>query len=444
MKTATLVTQFKLPWLAAIVVLTCLSAPLSAHAQYYLVDCSGTNWWAYPSINSALVYAWPGTNIVVTGTCNENVTISGKINIWLGAYWGQTARINGNLNIVDSDFIHLYGLAITNQNGDGVDVSNSRITLDTCSASGNLSDGILVGSSSYVEIDASGSFNDNGSSGVHVVNHSFVNLVPWAGAVEIRRNKQSGIWASQADVATGGNTLISDSVNGPGIDFRGAVRGQFGNWAGANVIENNPNGGVSLQENAEISFWSLQGSPASVIRNNGQFGIAAGFGSQVTLAGAQVNDNAGAGVDVYAHSQFYANSSFSGLLGNQILRNGTATDPLSAGIRVDGNSEALLRGGDVGQNNGPALLALVNSSADFSNVNFAGNAGGVISCDSTSTMASDLDSNPASGVQCKAAHAFHNRQVRQNTPTVPDISRPKKAREEYHQATSGKAFNDPR
>ena len=37
----------------------------------------------------------------------------------------------------------------------------------------------------------------------------------------------------------------------------------------------------------------------------------------------------------------------------------------SAGIVVDGNSEAYLRGGQITMNQGPAMLVLVNSSADF-------------------------------------------------------------------------------
>jgi len=86
-----------------------------------------------------------------------------------------------------------------------------------------------------------------------------------------------------------------------------------------------------------------------------------GFGSQATFFNsAQITGHSSAGVDVYANSQAY----FSGA--NVVQSNGSSGDSRSAGIRVDGNSEAFLRGGDVSQNVGPGVLALINSSADFS------------------------------------------------------------------------------
>jgi hypothetical protein len=91
---------------------------------------------------------------------------------------------------------------------------------------------------------------------------------------------------------------------------------------------------------------------------------------------------------------------------------------------VDGNSEALLRGANISQNNGPAILALVNSSADFAGVTFSGNTG-VITCDSSSTMVSDLSvvaRTPASGVACATAHSLGNRLVNVPTPAVPDTT----------------------
>jgi hypothetical protein len=80
----------------------------------------------------------------------------------------------------------------------------------------------------------------------------------------------------------------------------------------------------------------------------------------------------------------------------------------------------------VAQNNGPGILALVNSSVDFTGVNFAGNAQGeIITCDSSSTMVSDLapsNSNPPAGVQCRTPHGLGNRQLSKTQPTAPDWS----------------------
>jgi len=72
-----------------------------------------------------------------------------------------------------------------------------------------------------------------------------------------------------------------------------------------------------------------------------------------------ISDHASAGIDIYANSQAY----FFGA--NKIQRNGGDAGPRSAAIRVDGNSEAFLRGGEVANNTGPGLLVLVNSSVAF-------------------------------------------------------------------------------
>jgi hypothetical protein len=140
-------------------------------------------------------------------------------------------------------------------------------------------------------------------------------------------------------------------------------------------------------------------------------------------------------VDVYAHSQLYGTSQLSGLSATEILSNETAGDPLGAAVRVDGNSEALLRGVTISQNSGPAILALVNSSVDFAGATLSGNAG-VITCDSTSTMVSDLAvaaRTPAAGVSCTTAHSLGNRVVSAPAPAVPDISSWKKMHSDYQQ-----------
>ncbi len=190
---------------------------------------------------------------------------------------------------------------------------------------------------------------------------------------------------------------------------------------------------------AAILFLLLpQFSGPNIIRNNGPFGVEAGFGRQVTLAGAQITGHTGPAVDIYAHSQLYGTSQLQGLGTTQILSNGTTGDPLSTAIRVDGNSEALLRGVNISQNNGPAILALVNSSADFSGTTFNGNVG-VIACDSTSTMVSDLAilaRTPTSGVSCTTAHSLGNRLISLPAPAVPDSTPWKAMHSKYQQGAS--------
>ncbi len=419
-----------------------LFCPTGLRAQVLIVDCTGADLSAYPSINAALPNATPGTFILVTGPCTENVFLNGVSGLNLGAFFGQTATINGAVSISGSQNLFLYGLNVTNPGGDGISVSDSRnISLNACTSNGNGGVGLRVGGMSDVIIGASGTFDHNGGGGISINSISLVSLVAFAGSVDISNNTGPGVWESGSSVFTTlGPTNITNNVSGPpgtnpgyGIEILGGARAQVGSLFGPNTVAGNQAGGAFLQENSEISFFSL--GPANFIQGNGPVGVSAGLGSQVTFfditgpLGTQIAGHTSAGVDLYANSQAYFNGT------NQVLRNGTITDPRSAGIRVDGNSEVFLRGGQVAQNNGPGILALVNSSADFQSVSFAGNAqGGVITCDSSSTMVSDLtqpNSTPPAGVSCRTPHSLGARQVTKSQPAVPDWSASKAQLDRY-------------
>jgi hypothetical protein len=421
-------------------ILLALACPTGLRAQFLIVDCTGANPSAYPSINAALPNATAGAFILVTGPCTENVSLTGLNGLNLGAFYGQTATINGSISINYAQNLFLYGLNVTNAAGDGISISNSRgIALDVCSSNGNAGVGLNVGGMSDVAIGASGAFDHNVKGGMIIGGNSLVSVFAWAGPVDISNNSGAGVWASQGNFSTLGSTTIANNVfgagsnSGFGIDLRGGAHAQIGALLGPNVISGNQSGGAWLQETAEISFFSI-GQP-NLIQGNGPVGVLAGFGSQVTFfdisgpLGAQIADHTGAGVDLYANSQAY----FQGA--NQVLRNGTVTNPRSAGIRVDGNSEAFLRGGQVAQNNGPGILALVNSSVDFTGVNFSGNAGGeIIDCDSSSWIVSDLaqpNRVPPAGVACRTPHALGNRETSKAAPSVPDWSAHKARHDRY-------------
>jgi hypothetical protein len=419
-------------------ILVSLCSPGALRAQFLNVDCSGANPYAYPSINSALPNAGPGAFILVTGTCNESVFLYGQSALNLGAPYGQTAVINGTISIANSNNIFLYGLNVTNPSGDGIVVGNSRsVVLDTCTSNGNAGVGLNVGGMSDVTVNAPGTFDYNVRGGMNIGSNSIVQVFPWNGSTDISNNGGPGIFASQANFLTFGSTTVANNIAGAGsssgfgIDLRGGAHAQFGALSGANHISGNQAGGAWLQETAEISFWSI-GYP-NLIQGNGPVGVLAGFGSQVTFAdisgplGAQVSGHSSAGVDLYANSQAY----FLGT--NAVQDNGSHADARSAGIRVDGNSEAFLRGGQVSGNSGPGVLVLVSSSADFSGVSFSGN-NGVISCDSSSTMVSDLagpNSTPPAGVSCRTPHGLGGRQVAKTQPMIPDWSAHKAQHDRY-------------
>lgn len=413
--------------------------PILVRAQI-LVDCTAMDPGALPSISSALSIASPGSAIVIeSGPCNENVAVEGKNNLNLGTWWGQSVTINGGISVHDSQSVYLYGLNVTNPAGNGFAIANSRnTTLNTCTSSGNSGTGLQVAGLSDVSVVSSGTFDRNGGGGINVNDNSFVIVSAWGGPIDISNNIGPGVYVARGSFTSLGNvTIVGNaagvSSSGFGVDMRGAATAQFGLIFGPNLIQNNQ-GGVSLQENAEISFWSFGGGFGNFIQSNGPFGVRAGFGSQVTFYdGTQITENTGPGVDIFANSQAY----FWGH--NQISRNGTIADPLSAGVRVDGNSEIFMRSGEVSMNNGPGLLALVNSSADFTGVTFLGNLAGTITCDSTATMISDLanaTSTPGAGVRCKTPHSLGNRLLLKTPPRIPDTSRLKAAQAKYQRLTT--------
>lgn len=409
--------------------------PTSARAQsqFLTVDCTGATQGAYTSIQAALNYATPGTFILITGPCNENVTIDGQINLNIGAYFGQTATISGYLRVFNSTNIYLYGLNVSNPYGQGIEIGRSRsITLDTCTSSRNSGPGLNVHDMSDVTVNATGAFDRNAWAGIWVTSNSIVDINAWASPVEISNNTGPGVFVTQAAFTTGGNMTISNNVFGPplnsgfGMDLRGGAKVQMGAYAGPNILSGNQTGGAWVTEDAEISFYGPQ---PNIIQGNGPVGVSVGLGSQAAFySTAQITDHIGPAIDLYGNSQAY-------LIGpNQVLRNGIATDARTAAIRLDGNSQVLLRGGAVSNNNGPGLLALVNSSADFTGVNFAGNSQGVITCDSSSSMVSDLagpNSTPPAGVQCRTPHALGNRQVASGVQPVPDMSAQKAEHDRY-------------
>ncbi len=415
-------------------ILVLLCSPGALRAQFLNVDCSGTNLYAYSSINAALPFAGPGAYILITGTCNESVSLYGQNGLNLGAYYPQSAQINGNISINNSQNVYLYGLTVTNPYGDGIDVGNSStVTVDNCAVNGNAGVGLGVSGASNVTVNVSGTFDNNARGGINIFSNSIVSIFTWSGfAVDISGNGGPGVWASQASFLTFGHTTIANNTSGPGsnpgygIELLGGARGQIGAVSGPNMVTGNQAGGAYLQENSEISFWT--GNYSNIIQGNGPVGVAVGVGSQATFFnGVQISGHSSAGVDLYANSQ----GNFYGL--NSVQGNGSSGDVRSAGVRVDGNSEALLRGGQVSGNIGPGMLVLVNSSADFSGVNFSGN-GGVISCDSSSTMISDLagpNSTPPTGVSCRTPHGLGGRQITRTQPAMPDWSAYKAQHDKY-------------
>jgi hypothetical protein len=419
----------------------CLFLPAAMHGQMN-VDCTGGTPGAYSTINAALAnVTGPGASILVSGPCNENVALNNMYNLNLGAYWGQTFSLTGGVSITASQGIYLYGMNVSNPAGTGISVSgSSAVTLDSCTSNKNQIYGLSIGDLAAVDLTGPDSFDGNGTNGVNMGNHASLSTDTYAGPVDISSNGGPGVWMTQGSVFAsvgyltmennGANPTSSSSLEMPpgfGMEIFGGSVAQFGTCFGSNLIEGNASGGVTVLENSQLSFWSC-GSNLSLIQGNGPVGIQAGYGGQVTFApnSVQVSGHTGPAVDVFAQSHLLAYGS------NLFSQNGSAGDPRSAAIRVDGDSEAFFRGGQISKNHGPGFLVLVNSSVDIANVTFAGNSGGTITCDSSSYMAGDLTgAQGGPSVSCRTPHNLGNRAFSPFQTSIPDFTIQKKRQAQY-------------
>ena len=393
--------------------------PTAGKAQL-VVDCTNATPGAYSTINAALAASGPGTAIfVVAGPCNEYLNLAGVTDLFIGTYAGNpNVAINGSINVAESHGVYFHGLNVTSATGDGLNVSQSQaLIIDTCNFTGNAGNGMTLGNASEALVIAPASFDGNSGYGIDLFGNSYVQFNSWNGqSLEISNNHNAGLWASQASFTTFGRTTISNNASA-GVQLFGGAKTQFGSLSGPNVISGNQSGGISVQETSEVSFFNF--GSQTYIQNNGPFGVSAGLGSQVTLYdGVEISGHHGPALDLYASSQGNMYGA------NNLHNNGTVGDARSAGIRVDGNSELFLRGGTVAQNAGPGILALVNSSVDLTGVSFSSNSGGLVVCDSSAVMVSDLSAGTtlAPGVGCRTPHALGNRAFTKQLPAVPDFT----------------------
>lgn len=420
--------------------------------QFYFVDCTGTNPYDFASITAAVnavssLGVGPVSYILVTGTCTENVNINSAFNLNIGAWYGTTASVVGNIAVSNSESVYFYGLNVSNPYGDGFDFSSSRaVTLDTCTSNGNQGSGLDAYNQSEVSVAESGSFDNNGAGGMHLYSGSIFTINSLSGLTDISNNAGPGVWLSQgSSFGSNGNTAIdnnavaiANSSTQPvfGVTSLGHSTVQLGTCIGPNTIQGNQAGGFDIEENSELSIYDCGTPYQNNVMANGPVGVSAGFGSQVTLYEmVAISGHTAEGVELYGDSQLNVEG------GVVISNNGSTGNSRSAGIVVDGNSEAYLRGGQLSTNHGPGLLLLVNSSTDFTGATFAENSGGPISCDSSSYMVTNQftgNSNLGGGGVCPIPHRLGNRHSWSNAPAVPNFTAVKNKHAQYQKLASGK------
>jgi hypothetical protein len=394
--------------LGALVCLCLLAGPAHGSAQqftqFYTVDCSNP-FAPYPTISSALaaisalagagnnsyIYVIPGT------TCTESAAVNHLTNVAIATDWQKTYYLTGNLKIVGSQSVLIQGMTVTNSSGDGIDVNNSTdVEFDFTSSINNSGMGLNIGNASNVAIGDYGTFSNNGNNGINLGGNSFLNIVAYGGTVDISNNVNFGLNSDRSVVINLGATTINNNQvsssaippTGFGINEFGGAKSVMIALFGPIIISSNASGGVSVQESSEISFGGdLSYAPYLVnIQGNGPVGIAADYGSQLTLySGVQVTGHTIAGVSLYGNSQ----AAIYGAT-DRIANNGTGTDSHRAGILVEQGSQAFVSNAAIQNNGGPGILGVAHATLDVEAATFSGNGGGAIVCDSSTALQTDL------------------------------------------------------
>ncbi len=464
--------RYCIPYIAFIVLAVIVTLPSSARAVDLAVDCSCTNpsGTLFASIQDAvdsLPEPPPGqwNYIVLLSDCTENVSISGEHRLWLGRWlWVDPAdpapapaRITGVggadapvLSISGSQDIALENLVLTGGRL-GLSVGGgSAVSGNIIQAEGNYQGGIIVSGNSSLSL-CDGRVVDNGSSGqwsgIAVESNSSLSLIgssPWfphPQPLVISGNRGGGIRLDRSYLAIGGGVIIENSWGTWGgtptagiLSFGGTLN--IGCWTGTeNVIRNNPIG-VALHQGSEMSMYGL-----FTVQNNASLGVQVTEGSRAIFdEPVTIEGNPMGGVEVTSHSQ----AGFHGH--NKIRNNGSATEPVHAGIWVDGTSQVSLEGGnEVTGNIGPGIFADINSSLDVSDATISGNteegvrvrhmsvvelqtgtdarnnAGGPLTCDGTSLVITNLFAKGPKCANIEGTSGGSKPRAVPSAPAVPNV-----------------------
>jgi len=381
-----------IPYVAFIVLAVIFALPGAARADGLSVDCVGGST-AFGSIQAAvdaLSAAAPsgpsGNSINVLSDCKENVNISGQHRLWLGGRnMGngdppvKITALNAGaavLSISGSQDVTIQNLILTG-GSTGLSVgAGSSVTGNIIKAESNSQTGISVGGASSLGLSGGDAIN-NGWWGINVGDNSVLGLngnVSWLpdhqpflishnGAPGAACGSDCGGIYTDGALTIGGGVTIENNLP-DGIFAAGG--GKLLSWVthDENVIQHNTIGVVCWE-----SAQCIMGGGPNTIKNN-DIGVQIAFGGVgVFTAGTTIIEgNSTAGVQVISHSH----ARFDGQ--GKVRNNGSTTEPLRAGIWVDGTSQVYMQGdNDVTGNIGPGIVADINSSLDVTDATISGN-----------------------------------------------------------------------
>ena len=365
--------------------LTLLLLPEIAHAQVVTtVSCPPATGGTYSSITAALnaVGLIGPRTFMVTGTCNENVSLDEALSLTIAGAGG--ARI------------------VAPQDSDAFDISRSQnITLQNLEIAGVLGSppgsggaGVLITAASNVQINLC-DIHDNGAVGVAA-----------AGGSELFLNK----------------TNIHNNNPGDGLDVAG---GSSARVSGSTIQNNGSHGVLNLGNPASVTGGvgvfvvgnSFAAFPNDLIQNNADVGIMVYFGAEVNLGSTTIQDHNLDGIVVQQGGHLAVNGPAlvqrngggcppeTPIACGGIFGAGNATVALNgvgaisgnhgAGIFAEQGTNLHLNGATISNNSGDGVHIRWISTADFRNFGggantITGNGGASVFCDSRSLVIGDL------------------------------------------------------
>lgn len=423
-----------------LVVTALFLAPPAAAADVY-VDCrpgnpSGSPFTSITEAINSLSGSPPPSDydyILLKSDCTENVAITAVRRLYIAPEWdwcpwswcttnGPLARITAAdanqpvLSVGGPENVTLVHLSLSG-GSTGLQVNGDVTALGVVAENnapyvmGVSGDGITAGLGAKLGMGEGGSLHNAGY-GIRLSGGAIVDLYGRASWLQnkplaVSGNGKGGILSDRAHLSSWMGTVIENN-EGWGL----VTAGGDTTWGAGNdtesVIQGNE-GGAFLYQGSSAGFWG-----STTFRDNGAFGVWAEGASYVILFAGETSPNvveghAVVGVNVTMNSQ----GSFRGP--NRIRNNGSAGEPASAGVRVDGNSNAFFHtGAEVRGNLGPGILVDLNASLDAPAAVVRGNAkegvrvrhmsvaylgpdssirpngNGPLTCDSTSMAVTDL------------------------------------------------------
>jgi hypothetical protein len=371
--------------------------PVIAHASNVAVNCPGA------SLNTAVAALPPGPNtITVTGTCNENVSISDVRSLTIiGGAGGATIvqpQDSNTFDILRSQNITLQNLEIVgvpgstlDSAGAGVNVSEaSDVHIIGCDIHDNEGGGVVDTNNSVLTLRNTNIRNNTPQDGLDVINSSTADVI----LTTIQNNGCAGLVACTNLLGFGGGVGVF------------VARNSVASFRRNTVIQNNGDIGIVARLLSTVGLDFSPPNTLTTVQGHNIIGIIVQEGAHLQVNGIALIQGNGGGCP--PESPIPCGGIFG--TGNATLEFngfGTVSGNHGAGITLQQGTNAHLGGGvTVSNNSGDGVDIRSISIGDFtpipgsgSNINtITGNGAASVSCDGRSLAIGNLSGFP--NVKC--------------------------------------------